>query len=122
MSTTIQEYRTRSHRLEMFSHFSVFLVLFLVMTSGASLNSAEARSDSEPCSYLHKSWKINPSTGICGPTIINKSSSATQNYAANNPTNTFQQINCGEGTILKGNSCVIDFRHEVAAQGQMGGI
>ena len=90
------------------------------MISGASLNSAEARSDSEPCSYLHKSWKINPSTGICGPTIINKSSSA-QNYAVNNPTNTFQQINCGEGTILKGNSCVIDFRHEVAAQGQMGG-
>ena len=90
------------------------------MISGASLNSAEARSDSEPCSYLHKSWKINPSTGICGPSIIHKSSSA-QNYAMNNPTNTFQQINCGEGTILKGNSCVIDFRHEVAAQGQMGG-
>ena len=107
----------------MFSHFFVFPVLFLVMTSGASLNSAEARSDSEPCSYLHKSWKINPSTGICGPSITNKSSSAppVQNYAVNNPTNTFQQINCGEGTILKGNSCVIDFRHEVAAQGQMGG-
>ena len=104
----------------MFSHFFVFPVLFLVMISGASLNSAEARSDSEPCSYLHKSWKINPSTGICGPSIIHKSSSA-QNYAMNNPTNTFQQINCGEGTILKGNSCVIDFRHEVAAQGQMGG-
>ena len=104
----------------MFSHFFVFPVLFLVMTSGASLNSAEARSDSEPCSYLHKSWKINPSTGICGPSIIHKSSSA-QNYPMNNPTNTFQQINCGEGTILKGNSCVIDFRHEVAAQGQMGG-
>ena len=90
------------------------------MISGASLNNAEARSDSEPCSYLHKSWKINPSTGICGPSIINKSSSA-QNYAVNNPTNSFQQINCGEGTILKGNSCVIDFRHEIAAQGQMGG-
>jgi hypothetical protein len=104
----------------MFLHFFVFPVLFLVMISGASLNSAEARSDSEPCSYLHKSWKINPSTGICGPSIIHKSSSA-QNYPMNNPTNTFQQINCGEGTILKGNSCVIDFRHEVAAQGQMGG-
>jgi len=104
----------------MFSHFFVFPVLFLVMTSGASLNSAEARSDSEPCSYLHKSWQINPSTGICGPTIVHKSSS-TQNYAMNNPTNSFQQISCGEGTILKGNSCVIDFRHEVAAQGQMGG-
>ena len=90
------------------------------MISGASLNNAEARSDSEPCSYLHKSWKINPSTGVCGPSIINKSSSA-QNYAVNNPTNSFQQINCGEGTILKGNSCVIDFRHEIAAQGQMGG-
>ncbi len=105
----------------MFSHFFVFPVLFLVMTSGASLNSAEARSDSEPCSYLHKSWKINPSTGICGPSIIHKSSSA-QNYAMNNPTNTFQQISCGEGTILKGNSCVIDFRHEIAAQGQTDGI
>ena len=91
------------------------------MTSGASLNSAEARSDSEPCSYLHKSWKINPSTGICGPSIIHKSSSA-QNYAMNNPTNAFQQISCGEGTILKGNSCVIDFRHEIAAQGQTDGI
>ena len=104
----------------MFLLFFVFPVLFLVMISGASLNNAEARSDSEPCSYLHKSWKINPSTGICGPSIINKSSSA-QNYAVNNPTNTFQQINCGEGTILKGNSCVIDFRHEIAAQDQMGG-
>ena len=106
----------------MFSHFSVFLVLFLVMTSlVASLNSAEARSAGEPCSYLHKSWQINPSTGICGPTIVHKSSSA-QNYATNNPTNTFQQINCGEGTILKGNSCVVDFRHEIAAQGQTDGI
>ena len=105
----------------MFLLFFVFPVLFLVMISGASLNSAEARSDSEPCSYLHKSWKINPSTGICGPSIINKSSSA-QNYAMNNPTNTFQQISCGEGTILKGNSCVIDFRHEIAAQGQTDGI
>ena len=91
------------------------------MISGASLNSAEARSDSEPCSYLHKSWQINPSTGICGPTIVHKSSSA-QNYAMNNPTNTFQQINCGEGTILKGNSCVVDFRHEISAQGQTDGI
>ena len=105
----------------MFLLFFVFPVLFLVMISGASLNNAEARSDSEPCSYLHKSWKINPSTGICGPSIINKSSSA-QNYAMNNPTNTFQQISCGEGTILKGNSCVIDFRHEIAAQGQTDGI
>ena len=106
----------------MFSHFFVFPVLFLVMTSlVASLNSAEARSAGEPCSYLHKSWQINPSTGICGPTIVHKSSSA-QNYATNNPTNTFQQISCGEGTILKGNSCVIDFRHEISAQGQTDGI
>ena len=105
----------------MFSHFFVFPILFLVMTFVAFPNSAEARSDSEPCSYLHKSWKINPSTGICGPSIIHKSSSA-QNYAMNNPTNTFQQINCGEGTILKGNSCVVDFRHEIAAQGQTDGI
>ena len=106
----------------MFSHFSFFLVLLLVMTSFAFLNSAEARSADEPCSYLHKSWQINPSTGICGPTIINKSSSSPQNYAMNNPTNTFQQISCGEGTILKNNSCVIDFRHEVVAQGQTDGI
>ena len=87
-------------------HFPVFLVLVFVIASFVFLNSAEARSDSEPCSYLHKSWKINPSTGICGPSIINKSSSA-QNYAMNNPTNTFQQISCGEGTILKGNSCLL---------------
>ena len=108
----------------MFSHFSVFPILFLVMTFVAFPNSAEARSAGEPCSYLHKSWKINPSTGICGPTIINKSSSApsVQNYVANNPTNSFQQINCGEGTILKNNSCVIDFRHEISAQGQTDGI
>ena len=105
----------------MFSHFSVFPILFLVMTFVAFPNSAEARSAGEPCSYLHKSWQINPSTGICGPTIVHKSSSA-QNYATNNPTNTFQQISCGEGTILKGNSCVIDFRHEIAAQGQTDGI
>lgn len=100
---------------------SIFLVLLSAMTSFALLNSAEARSDGEPCSYLHKSWKINPSTGICGPSIIHKSSSA-QNYPMNNPTNTFQQINCGEGTILKNNSCVIDFRHEISAQGQTDGI
>ena len=105
----------------MFSHFSIFPILFLVMTFVAFPNSAEARSAGEPCSYLHKSWQINPSTGICGPTIVHKSSSA-QNYATNNPTNTFQQISCGEGTILKGNSCVIDFRHEIAAQGQTDGI
>ena len=92
------------------------------MTSFAFLNSAEARSADEPCSYLHKSWKINPSTGICGPTIVHKSSSSAQNYAVNNPTNSFQQISCGEGTILKNNSCVIDFRHEIAAQGQTDGI
>ena len=109
----------------MFSHFFVFPVLFLVMTSGASLNSAEARSDSEPCSYLHpQKYHRDPDTGLCHKVnLLNKSSTSTPvvSYVANNPTNTFQQINCGEGTILKGNSCVIDFRHEVAAQGQMGG-
>jgi len=109
----------------MFSHFFVFPVLFLVMTSGASLNSAEARSDSEPCSYLHpQKYQRDPNTGLCHKVnLLNKSSTSTPvvSYVANNPTNTFQQINCGEGTILKGNSCVIDFRHEVAAQGQMGG-
>ena len=109
----------------MFSHFFVFPVLFLVMISGASLNSAEARSDSEPCSYLHpQKYHRDPDTGLCHKVNLpNKSSTSTPvvSYVANNPTNTFQQINCGEGTILKGNSCVIDFRHEVAAQGQMGG-
>ena len=109
----------------MFSHFFVFPVLFLVMISGASLNSAEARSDSEPCSYLHpQKYHRDPDTGLCHKVnLLNKSSTSTPvvSYVANNPTNTFQQINCGEGTILKGNSCVIDFRHEVAAQGQMGG-
>ena len=101
------------------------MVLFLVMISGASLNSAEARSDSEPCSYLHpQKYHRDPDTGLCHKVnLLNKSSTSTPvvSYVANNPTNTFQQINCGEGTILKGNSCVIDFRHEVAAQGQMGG-
>lgn len=109
----------------MFSHFFVFPVLFLVMTSGASLNSAEARSEGEPCSYLHpQKYQRDPNTGLCHKVnLLNKSSTSTPvvSYVANNPTNTFQQINCGEGTILKGNSCVIDFRHEVAAQGQMGG-
>ena len=109
----------------MFSHFFVFPVLFLVMISGPSLNSAEARSDSEPCSYLHpQKYHRDPDTGLCHKVnLLNKSSTSTPvvSYVANNPTNTFQQINCGEGTILKGNSCVIDFRHEVAAQGQMGG-
>jgi len=95
------------------------------MISAASLNSAEARSDSEPCSYLHpQKYHRDPDTGLCHKVnLLNKSSTSTPvvSYVANNPTNTFQQINCGEGTILKGNSCVIDFRHEVAAQGQMGG-
>jgi len=109
----------------MFLHFFVFPVLLLVMISGASLNSAEARSNSEPCSYLHpQKYHRDPNTGLCHKVnLLNKSSTSTPvvSYVANNPTNTFQQINCGEGTILKGNSCVIDFRHEVAAQGQMGG-
>ena len=109
----------------MFSHFFVFPVLFLVMISGASLNNAEARSDSEPCSYLHpQKYQRDPNTGLCHKVNLpNKSSTSTPvvSYVANNPTNTFQQINCGEGTILKGNSCVIDFRHEIAAQDQMGG-
>ena len=82
---------------------------------------AEGRSADEPCSYLHKSWQINPNTGICGPTIINSSVSApTQNYAVSSSTNTPQQINCGEGTVLNGNLCVIDFRYEIV-QGQIGG-
>ena len=106
-------------------HFPVFLVLFFVIASFAFLNSAEARSADEPCSYLHpQKYQRDPNTGLCHKVNLpNKSSTSTPvvSYVANNPTNTFQQINCGEGTILKGNSCVIDFRHEVAAQGQMGG-
>ena len=109
----------------MFLLFFVLPVLFLVMISGASLNNAEARSDSEPCSYLHpQKYQRDPNTGLCHKVNLpNKSSTSTPvvSYVANNPTNTFQQINCGEGTILKDNSCVIDFRHEIAAQGQMGG-
>ena len=98
-----------------------FVTALLLATTPSLVMEAEARSADEPCSYLHKSWQINPNTGICGPTIINSSVSApTQNYATNNPTNTFQQINCGEGTVLNGNLCVIDFRYEIV-QGQIGG-
>ena len=97
-----------------------FVTALLLATTPSLVMEAEARSADEPCSYLHKSWQINPNTGICGPTIINKSSSSAQNYATNNPTNTFQQINCGEGTVLNGNLCVIDFRYEIV-QGQIGG-
>ena len=43
-----------------------------------------------------------------------------QNYAVSSSTNTPQQINCGEGTVLNGNLCVIDFRYEIV-QGQIGG-
>ena len=97
-----------------------FVTALLLATTPSLMVEAEGRSADEPCSYLHKSWQINPSTGVCGPTIINKSSSSAQNYATNNPTNTPQQINCGEGTVLKGNLCVIDFRYEIV-QGQIGG-
>ena len=99
---------------------SCFVTALLLTTTPSLVMEAEGRSADEPCSYLHKSWQINPNTGICGPTIINKSSSSAQNYATNNPTNTFQQINCGEGTVLNGNLCVIDFRYEIV-QGQIGG-
>ena len=98
-----------------------FVTALLLATTPSLVMEAEARSADEPCSYLHKSWQINPNTGICGPTIINSSSSApTQNYAVSSSTNTPQQINCGEGTVLNGNLCVIDFRYEIV-QGQIGG-
>jgi hypothetical protein len=98
-----------------------FVTALLLATTPFLVTEAEARSADEPCSYLHKSWQINPNTGICGPTIINSSVSApTQNYAVSSSTNTPQQINCGEGTVLNGNLCVIDFRYEIV-QGQIGG-
>ena len=98
-----------------------FVTALLLATTPSLVMEAEARSADEPCSYLHKSWQINPNTGICGPTIINSSVSApTQNYAVSSSTNTPQQINCGEGTVLNGNLCVIDFRYEIV-QGQIGG-
>ena len=108
----------------MFSQISFLLVLLLVITSFSFLNSAEARSVDEPCSYLHpQKYYRDPNTGLCHQVKSSSSISApVQNYATNNPTNTFQQISCGEGTILKNNSCVIDFRHEVTAQGQTDGI
>ena len=98
-----------------------FVTALLLATTPSLVMEAEGRSADDPCSYLHKSWQINPNTGICGPTIINSSSSApTQNYAVSSSTNTPQQINCGEGTVLNGNLCVIDFRYEIV-QGQIGG-
>ncbi len=98
-----------------------FVTALLLATTPSLVMEAEARSADEPCSYLHKSWQINPNTGICGPTIINSSSSApTLNYAVSSSTNKPQQINCGEGTVLNGNLCVIDFRYEIV-QGQIGG-
>jgi len=107
----------------MFSQISFLLVLLLVITCFSIPNSAEARSADEPCSYLHpQKYYRDPNTGLCHQVKSSSSISApVQNYATNNPTNTFQQISCGEGTILKNNSCVIDFRHEVATQGQIGG-
>ena len=108
----------------MFSQISFLLVLLLVITCFSIPNSAEARSADEPCSYLHpQKYYRDPNTGLCHQVKSSSSISApVQNYATNSPANTFQQISCGEGTILKNNSCVIDFRHEVTAQGQTDGI
>ena len=116
----IQKHSTRGCRLKVILAIC-FVTALLLATTPSLVMEAEARSADEPCSYLHKSWQINPNTGICGPTIINSSVSApTQNYAVSSSTNTSQQINCGEGTVLNGNLCVIDFRYEIV-QGQIGG-
>ena len=63
-----------------------------------------------------------PDTGLCHKNGSYSSTSIkpVQNYAVSSSTNTPQQINCGEGTVLKGNLCVIDFRYEIV-QGQISG-
>ena len=84
---------------------------------------AEGRSADEPCSYLHpQKYHRDPDTGLCHKNGSYSSTSIkpVQNYAVSSSTNTPQQINCGEGTVLNGNLCVIDFRYEIV-QGQISG-
>jgi len=100
-----------------------FVTALLLATTPSLVMEAEARSADEPCSYLHpEKYHRDPDTGLCHKNGSHSSTSIkpVQNYAVSSPTNTPQQINCGEGTILKGNLCVIDFRYEIV-QGQIGG-
>ena len=103
-----------------------FAALLSVTTSSSLIIEAEARGADEPCSYLHKSWSINPNTGICESPINRTSTSvkqldnvgsdaiiaAMEQQKAAQAAQTGQfsslQINCGEGTILNGNLCVVD--------------
>ncbi len=100
-----------------------FVTALLLATTPSLVMEAEARSADEPCSYLHpEKYHRDPDTGLCHKNGSHSSTSIkpVQNYAVSSPTNTPQQINCGEGTVLNGNLCVIDFRYEIV-QGQIGG-
>ena len=107
---------------------SIFASLVMVTASSSMIIEAEARGADEPCSYLHPSWSINPNTGICESNINRTSSSsgtnqlnnigssaiitAMEQQKADQAARTGQfsslQINCGQGTVLNGNLCVID--------------
>ena len=110
---------------------TIFTALLSVTASSSLIIDAEARGADEPCSYLHPSWSINPNTGICESNIRHSSSSSSssgvkqldnvgsnaiiaamerQKAAQAAQTGQFGslQINCGQGTVLNGNLCVID--------------
>ena len=110
---------------------TIFAALLSVTASSSLIIDAEARGADEPCSYLHPSWSINPNTGICESNIRYLSSSSSssgvkqldnvgsnaiiaamerQKAAQAAQTGQFGslQINCGQGTVLDGNLCVID--------------
>ena len=110
---------------------TIFASLLSVTASSSLIIEAEARGADEPCSYLHPSWSINPNTGICESNIRYLSSSSSssgvkqldnvgsnaiiaameqQKAAQAAQTGQFGslQINCGQGTVLNGNLCVID--------------
>ena len=110
---------------------TIFAALLSVTASSSLIIEAEARGADEPCSYLHPSWSINPNTGICESNIRHSSSpsssssvkqldnvgsnaiiAAMERQKAAQAAQTGQfgslQINCGQGTVLNGNLCVID--------------
>ena len=110
---------------------TIFAALLSVTASSSLIIDAEARGADEPCSYLHPSWSINPNTGICESNIRHSSSpsssssvkqldnvgsnaiiAAMERQKAAQAAQTGQfgslQINCGQGTVLNGNLCVID--------------
>ena len=100
-----------------------FVTALLLATTPSLMVEAEGRSADEPCSYLHpQKYHRDPDTGLCHKNGSYSSTSIkpVQNYVVSSSTNTPQQINCGEGTVLKGNLCVIDFRYEIV-QGQISG-